>query len=111
MKTNSDEEILKKQIEERDKITQKLKKNLWKIQNEEYLKKVKNVLGNFYLRTYGGGKNKDYRFVKLTGINERSIKVTEVYIEKKEISNLSEVIYGKKLTKEELLKQIKEILE
>ena len=111
MKTNSDEEILKRQIEERNKVIQKLRENLLKIQDKKYLEKVKKVLGNFYLRTYGKGKNKDYCFVKLTGINKKRIEVIEIYINKKETYSLLELTYGKKLTKEELLKQIKEILE
>ncbi len=62
---------IKKEIEERDKVTQKLRDKLWKIEDEEYLKKVKKVLGNFYLKTHGRGKNKNYIFMKLTGINRR----------------------------------------
>lgn len=104
-------EKLKKQIKERNKVTQKLREKLWKIEDEEYLKKVKKVLGDFYLRTYGRGRNKEYSFVKLTGINKKRIEVTEVYVSKKERYGLSELTSGKKLTKKELLKQIKEILE
>jgi len=100
----------KKQIEERDKITQKMREKLWKVEDEEYLKKVKKVLGNIYLRTYGRGKNKDYSFVKLTGINKKRIECTEIYISKKERYGLFELISGKKITKLELLKKIKEIL-
>ncbi len=104
-------EELKKQIEERNKVTQKLRDKLWKIEDEEYLKKVKKVLGDFYLRTYGRGNNKEYSFVKLTGINKKRIEVTEIYVTKKEKYGLSELISGKKLTKKELLKHIKELLE
>jgi hypothetical protein len=99
-------EELKKQIKERDKITQKLKENLCRIEDEEYLKKVKKVLGDFYLRTYGRGKNKEYSFVKLTGINKKRIEVTEICVSKKERYGLSELTSGKKLTKKELLKEI-----
>lgn len=101
---------LKTKIEERDKVTQKLRDALWKIEDEEYLKKIKKVLGNFYLRTYGRGNNKDYSFVKLTGLNKKRIEVTEIYISKKERYGLSELTSGKRITKTELLKQIKEIL-
>lgn len=104
------EKQLKEQIEKRQKVTQKLREKLWKIEDEKYLKKVKNVLGNFYLRTYGRGKNKEYSFVKLTGINKRRIEVTEIYIYKGEKYGLSELTSGKKLTKKELLKQIEELL-
>ncbi len=102
---------LKKQIQERDKVTQKLREKLWKIEDEKYLKKVKKVLGNMYLRAYGRGKNKEYSFVKLTGINKKMIEATEIYISKKERYGLSELTSGKKITKAELIKQIKEILE
>ena len=101
---------LKKEIEERDKVTQKLREKLWKIEDEEYLKKVKKILGNLYLRTYGRGKNKDYKFVKLTGINKMRIECTEIYVSKKERYGLSELTSGRKITKLELLKQIKELL-
>lgn len=67
-------EDLKGEIEERQKVIQKLRDKLWKIEDEEYLTKVKKVLGNFYLRTYGRGKNKEYSFVKLTGINKKRIE-------------------------------------
>ncbi|HEY0090179.1 MAG TPA: hypothetical protein VGB37_15130 [Candidatus Lokiarchaeia archaeon] len=107
----TEKEELKKQIEERNKITQKLRKRLWKIEDEEYLKKVKKVLGNFYFKTYGRGKNKDYSFVKLIGINKKRIEVTEISVSKKERYGLSELTSGKRLTKIELLKKIKEILE
>ena len=103
-------EELKKQIKERDTATQELRDALWKIEDEEYLKKVKKVLGNFYLRTYGRGKGKEYSFVKLIGINKKRIEVTEIYVSKKKRYGLSELTSGKKLTKQELLKQIKEIL-
>jgi len=106
-----DKEELKKQIKERDTATQKLRDALWKIEDEEYLKKVKNVLGNIYLRTYGRGKGKEYSFVKLTGINKKRIEVTEVYISKREKYGLSELNSGKKLTKKEMLKTINEVLE
>ena len=104
-------EELKKEIEERDKITQKLIDKLWKIEDEEYLKKVKKVLGNLYLKTYGRGRNKEYSFVKLTGINKKIIEATEIYVSKREKYGLYELTSGKKLTKKELFKQIKEILE
>ncbi len=101
---------LKTKIEERDKVTQKLRDALWKIEDEEYLKKIRKVLGNFYLRTYGRGKGKEYSFVKLTGINKKRIEVTEVYVSKRVRYGLSELTSGKRITKTELLKQIKEIL-
>ena len=74
-------------------------------------KKVKKVLGNLYLKTYGRGRNKEYSFVKLTGINKKIIEATEIYVSKREKYGLYELTSGKKLTKKELFKQIKEILE
>ena len=102
--------LLKEQIKEKEKITQKLRDKLWKIEDEEYLKKVKKVLGNFYLKTYGRGKGKEYSFNKLTGINKRSIESTNIYISKRSRYGLPELISGKKIRKNEFFKQIKEIL-
>ena len=45
-------EYLIGEIKERQKVTQKLRDKLWKIQDEKYLKKVKKVLGDFYFKTY-----------------------------------------------------------
>jgi len=101
---------LKQQIEEKSKVTQKLREKLWKIEDEEYLTKVKKVLGNFYLRTYGRGSGKEYSFVKLIGINKKRIEVTEIYISKKERYGLSELTSGKKLTKKKVFDLIREIL-
>ena len=39
------------------------------------------------------------------------IETTEIYVSKKERYGISELTSGKKITKKELLKQIKEILE
>jgi hypothetical protein len=101
---------LKKEIEVRDKETMRLRQKLWKIEDEEYLKKVKKVLGNYYLRTYGRGKNKDYSFVKLTVINKKRIEATEIYVSRKEKYSLSELTSGRKITEKQLLSEIKEIL-
>lgn len=101
---------LKNQIEERDKITQKLREKLWKIKDEKYLKKAKKVLGNFYMKVYGRGKNKEYSFLKLIGFNKERIKAIEIDVSSKEWYGLSELTSGKKITKLELIKQIKKIL-
>jgi hypothetical protein len=105
-----DKEQLKKELESKEKETMKLRRKLWEIEAEKYLKKVKKVLGNYYLRTYGRGKNKDYSFVKLTGINKKRIEVIEIYVSRKERYGLSELTSGRKITEKELLSKIKEIL-
>ena len=98
-------EELKKEIEERNKITNKLRNKLWKIEDEEYSKKIKKVLGNIYVQTYGRGKNKEHSFVKLKRINNRKIEHTEIYVSKREKYSLSELTSGKKITKEQLSQQ------
>lgn len=101
---------LKKEINKREKILSKLRSKLWDIQDKEYFKEIEKEIGNIYFETYGRGKNKEYQFNKILGINKRRIVIMRGYLTKTLTHSLAETTSGKKITTKELLNQINKII-
>lgn len=104
-------EELKKEIEIENSKVQKLKDKLRKIEDKNYSKKIKKLIGNIYLKTYGRGKNKECIITKIIGRHKGRVKTKEISLYRDAFYFLGNTKDGKKISKLEVKKLIENFLE